>query len=138
MRALLLIPLLMLSGCSLFWSKGEEEGVGCTREFVRHRLLVLLPDGSPAEGAQVVATNERTGATYGPCYENEDSGVGCELSFEPGTYVVYTDGQPVSPLGDQVTVRGTRGDFSFEADFRFVAGVCHVEKLAGPDTVTLR
>jgi hypothetical protein len=138
MRALVLLPLLAITGCSLFWSDGEEEGVVCTREFVRHRLVVQLPDGSPAEGARVTATNERTGATYGPCDESEAGGVGCELRFEPGTYVVYTDGQRVSPLGDEVTVRGTRGDRSFEATFRFAAGQCHVEKRAGPDAVTLR
>ena len=134
MRLLVLLPLLALAGCALFPPDDPDDDVACLTVEVQHDLAVLLPDGAPADSVEITATNERTGAVYGPC--DGASAVGC--SYTPGQYVVYSDGLGASPSGDDVTVRGTRGELAFEAAFRFARGVCHVQKVAGPDTVTLR
>lgn len=128
---LLTLPFL-LAGCS-FLDQGD-----CTADFKMYHLEVRLPDGSPADSVRLTSTNERTGTTYGPCADPEQFGVGCGSDFEPGRYVVYTDGEAASSRGDDVTVQGERGDLAFEAGFRFAADECHVRKLSGPDTVTLR
>jgi hypothetical protein len=145
MRTLCLLPLLALAGCSLFWPDNKDEGVVCTLAFVIHTVDVQLPDGTAAEDVQITSTNERTGRVYGPCDDVAgdaftDGEIGCALGYEPGRYVVYTDAQggETSRAGDDVTVRGTLGELGFEEAFRFRRGACHVEKLAGPDTVTLR
>ena len=136
MRTLVLVLPLLLVGCSLFDSD-EEDAVACLTVEVQHELAVQLPDGTPAEGVRLTATNERTGATYGPC-DGAQTGVGCAASTQPGRYVIYTDGLDASRGSDDVTVRGIQGDLAFEAAFQFRQGACHVEKVAGPDSATLR
>ena len=138
MRALFWIPLFALAGCSLLWPGAEDEGVDCLAIFTEHRLDVLLPDGAPADSVSITATNRRTGTTYGPCDGGAEPGVGCSSVGAPGRYTVYTDGLQASERGDDVTVRGARGDLQFEAAFRFAQGICGVAKVAGPDSVTLR
>ena len=143
MRALFFALPLLLTGCSLLWPGSDDDGghsVACTLEFVTYAVDVRLPDGSPADSVTVITTNERTGVTYGQCLDPNEIGVGCAVDGEPGRYVVYTDGQvdQTSETGDDVTVRGWRGDLTFEAAFRFSGGACHVGKLAGPESVTLR
>ena len=135
MRALLFALPLLLAGCSVF--EGDEHPRACTDQYVSYTVDVRLPDGAPADSVSITAENERTGQVYGPCNGIIADGVGCG---ESGTYTVYTDAQEsaTSRAGDDVTVRGTRGDLAFEAAFRFRTDGCHVDKLAGPDTVTLR
>ena len=139
MRLLVLLSLLALAGCSLLWPGTDDDGdVYCLAIFNEYRLDVTLPDGTPADSVRLFATNERTGTTYGPCDGVVETGVGCADPYEPGRYTVYTDGLEASPGGDDVTVRGSRGDLAFEAAFRFSQGVCGIGKVAGPDSVTLR
>ena len=134
MRALFLV-LPLLAGCSVF--EGDEHPRTCTDQYVSYTVGVRLPDGAPADSVSITAENERTGQVYGPCNGIIADGVGCG---ESGTYTVYTDAQEgaTSEEGDDVTVRGTRGALTFEAAFRFRSDGCHVDKLSGPDAVTLR
>ena len=131
--AFLLLPL--LAGCDMF-DQGD-----CTADERYYEVTLLLPDGSPATGASLTATNARTGITYGPCTgdDAEVGGVGCEWN-ELGQYVVYTDGQyqQTSERSDVVVVRASLDGRTAEAAFRFARGECHVYQRSGPDTLTLQ
>jgi hypothetical protein len=107
----------------------------CTKEFRAYLVTLVDPQGAPLADAVLTRVNLRTGRVLEPTW----------LGFtDAGTYAVADDGMrdEFSSDGDVVRVEGTAGPDStaFQADFVFALPApcfCHVEKLAGPDTITV-
>lgn len=105
----------------------------CTEEFRTFHITVLDDTGSPVPDVTITRTNQRTGQVLEPTW------LGMTVW---GTYLVADDGllEAFSPDGDVVRVTGQKDGAAFQANFVFaVPGPCrcHVDKLAGPDTVTI-
>ncbi len=105
----------------------------CTEEFRTFTVTVVDEASQPVTDAILTRLNLRSGQVLEPT----------SLGFEPGVYVVADDGHldVFSSEGDVVRVTGTKGTISFSADFEFASPApcrCHVEQLAGPDTVVMR
>lgn len=105
----------------------------CTQEFRAYGLTVVDPAGEPVSDVSLEIVNLRTGRELMPTF----------LGFPaPGTYWIADDSmrEEFTVGGDSVRVTGTKDTGSFETGFRFAADECgcHVEKLAGPDTVTMQ
>jgi hypothetical protein len=117
--------LLALLGCD------EPGGVACTAEFRAITLVITDNAGAPADSVNLAVTLVRTGerldhAPLGPHPE--------------GTYPLIDDGATTKlrASGDQVQAVATKGAAVAQADFVIaVPGGCHVDKLSGPDTLTL-
>lgn len=119
--------LFLIQNCS----QPEEPGA-CTDEFVMHSVTVMNPDNNPADSVDITVTNNESGEIY-PCGEYL-----CE-EVQEGTYTIMHDGflENLDEDGEIVTVEGMKDNLQFREEFEFRGGVCHVEKLAGPDTVSL-
>jgi hypothetical protein len=105
----------------------------CTEEFRTFPVTVVDATGAPVSDVTITRTNMRTGAVFEPTW------LGMPV---PGTYVVADDGllDEFSSDGDLVQVTGEKDGATFEAQFEFAVPDpcrCHVDKLAGPDTVTI-
>ncbi len=105
----------------------------CTQEFRTFTVTVVDEASQPVTDAILTRLNLRSGQVLEPT----------SLGLEPGVYVVADDGNldAFSSDGDVVLVTGTKGTISFSADFEFATPApcrCHVEQLAGPDTVVMR
>jgi len=105
----------------------------CTEEF-RAYLVVVLDDAmQPANGVTLTRTNLRTGKVLEPTWLGMPA---------PGAYVVADDGLAgeCSGAGDVVRAVFSQGGSAHSEDFEFAVPApcfCHVEKLAGPDTVVM-
>lgn len=113
----------------------------CTDEFVTYTVNVQSPNGEPAESVSIEVRDEATGESYDVCEKINNPR--CPGSIDrrysdPGEYLIFHDGIQVSLLGSPVEVVGTKGNLSFSAEYVFRQGDCHVQKLEGPDQVTLR
>ncbi len=105
----------------------------CTDEFRFFLVTAVDEAGQPVSDAMLTRLNLRSGQVLEPT----------SLGLEPGVYVVADDGHldAFSSGGDVVRVTGTNGTISFSTDFKFGSPSpcrCHVEQLAGPDTVVMR
>lgn len=123
--SLLLFPL-FLHGCS----QPESPGA-CTDEFVTHSVTVHNQNGEPADSVNIQVTNE-IGTSF-DCDEYL-----CQETLV-GTYIVMHDGlkERISDSKETFIVVGMKDELQFNEDFVFRSGECHVEKIAGPDTVSL-
>ena len=106
----------------------------CTEEFRTYLVTVIDESGVPVSDVTITRTNLRTGMTFEPTW------LGMPV---PGTYPVADDGllDEFSSEGDLVRVTGEKAGATFEAQYEFAVPDpcrCHVDKLAGPDTVTIR
>ena len=101
-------------------------------EFVMYSLTVAGPNETPADSVQIAVINKESEKVY-PCDEYLCS------ERQPGIYIVMHDGlrEKIDEQGETITVEGTKGNLQFEEEFDFQGGVCHVEKIAGPDTFSL-
>lgn len=123
----ILIPLscllVLLQSCS-------EEPYACTDEFVTYTVTVLAPDGEPADSVRI-EVREEDEEIY-PCDEFL-----CD-ELQTGSYIIMHDGffDELTKTGEVILVEGTKGDFHFEEEYVFGRDKCHVQKLAGPDTVS--
>lgn len=117
----------------LFQSCSSSEGpYACTGEFVMYSLTVMGPNETPADSVQITVTNKESDKVY-PCDEylcNER---------KPGHYVIMHDGLrgKIDEERETIIVEGTKENLQFKEEFYFRGGICHVEKVAGPDTVSL-
>ena len=118
---------LLIAGCEAFISPTM-----CTAEFVTYFVQVQTPDGAPADSVAITVRNANTGQVYDVC-----ASVNCERT-PPGQYYIFHDGLDAGSDGSHVRVSGVKDDFGFQANYVFRAGECHVQKVAGPDQVTLR
>ena len=103
----------------------------CSDEFVSVQFRVVDVSGEPQDSFVVTVRNVRTGEAYS---------VRQPVSDEVGVYHALDDGSKdrihgIAPL----KVHGERGDREFDASF--LIGVdedgCHIQKMAGPDTVVV-
>ncbi|NIM47983.1 MAG: hypothetical protein GTO22_01765 [Gemmatimonadales bacterium] len=106
----------------------------CTADFRAFPLVVIDEAGLPVAEVTVTRTNLRTGRVLVPTW------MGLPV---PGRYIVADDGMrdEFSSEGDSLRVTGEKGDAGFVADFVFSVPDpcrCHVVRLDGVDTVTIR
>lgn len=105
----------------------------CTQQFVTVTAVVVDGTGVPVVDAVVTSTLVRTGEILPPT---------TLALFTPGTYVVVDDGalSKLLTAGDSVRVDARRaGGPSTTVDYLFdVPGGCHVNRLSGPDTLTVQ
>ncbi len=106
----------------------------CTEEFRAYPVTVVDAAAQPVAEVVMTRTHLPTGAVLEPTWLGMPA---------PGVYIVADDGliDVFSSDGDLVRVTGVKGDASFSADFVFAVPDpcrCHVEQLAGPDTVVVR
>lgn len=125
----LLASCLLAGGCELLYGSEEEEG--CTDEFVIYTVRVVDEQGEPIDGIALTVKNAETGRVYSEFNVPEKS--------RSGVYTIFTDAfmGEISRSGARVTITGKKGDLHFSETFIFKSGRCHVEKLAGPDIITL-
>lgn len=125
---------LILLGSLLFQNCSDSEFITvCTQEFVIHTITVLAPTEEPADSVDIKVINKESGEVY-PCGE-EDL---CR-EIPTGTYIVMHDGffGDISESGEKILVEGTKDGMQFKEGYIFKSGKCHIEKIAGPDTVSL-
>lgn len=123
------VLILAVSGCSGDPMSGGD--AACTASFAIMIVKVVDGGGRPVPDASVTATLLRTGQVLVPTT--------LALSV-PGTYVLVDDGSThlIRRSGDAVQAQVSRGGVSITADYVFNApGGCHINKVSGPDTVTL-
>lgn len=104
----------------------------CTEEF-RYFTVTVLDDASqPATNVSLTRTNLRTGKVLDPGWLGD---------LVPGVYLVADDGQvsEFSTGGDTLRVTGTEAGATFTADYVFAVDACrcHLQRVAGPDTVII-
>jgi hypothetical protein len=128
MKAGVAAMLLSAAGCA----DDSTPGGVCTASFATVPVTVVDGQGQPAAEASVTARLVRTGQTLVPT---------TLMLTVPGTYTLVDDGSThlIRHSGDAVQASISKGSQSVTADYVFaVADGCHISKVAGPDTVTLR
>lgn len=126
--------ILILIGLALqYCSNTQDHSVACTDEFVMLSVTVLHPDGTPADSVQTEVKKRESGTLYEICVENY-----CR-SGDNGNYTIMHDGfwGEISKNREAVLVEGTKDNLQFSKEYAFRSGECHVEKIGGPDTVSL-
>lgn len=133
MRDILWITFLILTLLLFQYCSNTEAPYACTDEFVIHTITVLGPNEEPADSVEIEVTNKQTGNEYDICENNN-----C-YEFNTGTYTIMHDGffGELSETKEIVLVKGTKESLHFSEEYAFRSGPCHVEKLAGTDTVSL-
>jgi hypothetical protein len=126
------LMLVLIGAQATSCSTGFEDCV-CTEEFRVYGLTVVDDDGAPVNDASLEVVNLRTDRQLVSTF------LGLPTS---GTYWIVDDSMldEFTVDGDSVEVTGTNDGLSFRTGFRFAVDECgcHVQKLAGPDTVTIR
>lgn len=116
-------------------SDDECNTVACTMEFRTFSVAVVNDAGEPVAGLEPVVTLVRTGEEL----DFSNMGPGDPAN---GNYLVMTDGHGALIEQDEEPVRftATTGGLSVTGDFVFGVTMCrcHVEQLAGPDTLVMR
>jgi hypothetical protein len=120
--------LLLLAGLNL--TACHAEGTVCAAVFQIYTVSVQDQAGAPVEDAEVTSILVRTGDTL----QNRTLAL-----FAPGYYFVIDDSYAgdLFPSRDSVSVSITRGQMELAAGYAFRRSACGVQKLAGPDQVTL-
>lgn len=123
-----------LLAITLLNCSSPESPVTCTTEFVKSQLVVLEPSGQPADSLDITVYSN--GEIFDICGHEAISQ--CHDRNE-GRYTIMHDGfwGEISDSRQEISVTGYTGDYGFAEQFVFRSGECHVEKLAGPDTVSL-
>jgi len=122
LRALLLTPCL-LAAC-------QDQGTVCAAVFQIYTVSLTDLAGAPVTDATVASILVRTGDTL----QNRTL-----VLFAPGSYFLIDDSYTTQLRsgGDSVALHILRGPAQLEAGYVFRRGGCGVEKLAGPDSVTV-
>lgn len=121
------LVLAFLVGCD------DDDRVVCTEEFRTAVVTLVDAGGAPVLGADVRTYLVRTG---------ERVPVTSILDLIPGSYLILDDNAVRLIEGDDEAFRvtadaGAAG--AAEATYRFAApNGCHIEKVSGPDTLTVR
>jgi hypothetical protein len=104
----------------------------CTEEFRVFTLAVLDDAAQPVPDGNLTVTNLRSGRTLVSGWLGQ---------VAPGFYIIVDDGmlREFSSQGDAVRVEGRTQAGSFTADFVFAPDACrcHMQRIAGPDTVMI-
>ncbi|MFA6235068.1 MAG: hypothetical protein WC824_12920 [Bacteroidota bacterium] len=104
----------------------------CTEEFISIGVYVVDADRKPVEGVRIVVTVPRTGDTL------EFAGYPSHNGYYSIADDRMTESLPVD--GEWLQMKGEKDTLRFDQAFFISTGPCrcHVEKLFGPDTVTLK
>ncbi|MDR9419965.1 hypothetical protein [Gracilimonas sp.] len=126
------ILFILLAGLAFQSCSTNDNSLVCTEEFVQITVEVTDASGDLAEGVEIQITEKETD-TIVPCDEYL-----CE-EFPDGSYIIMHDGfhGEISETGQTFIVKGTKGELGFEEEYTFRSGECHIEKVSGPETVTL-
>jgi hypothetical protein len=135
MKSVTKIILLALVTPLLFSCSNPDIPKVCTQQFVMHNLTVLSPGGEPADSVQIIVSNKATSDIYDVCGSSL-----CEETPADGQYIILHDGffGKIDSDGETIVVHGEKGDRSFTEQFIFGDDGCHIQKIAGPDSVYLR
>lgn len=132
---LIIVVPLFLTACDSFTSVPK----GCTLIFETIRAKVLNPEGEPADSVEITISFGDEAETVDPC--TEVYGEYCDQEGDNGRYIIFHDGY-MDKLDEgewaTVLVEGVKGQTSFSQKFVFTHDGCHVKKVAGPDTITLK
>ena len=125
----------------LFYSCSETNTAldrPCSLEFRVYTATVLNPAGEPADSVDIQITINSTGKTFDPC--TEVYGDNCDKEGGEGYYVIFHDGfdEEMPTNKEFVTVEGSKGDLGFSEVFTFGYDGCHVQKIDGPNRVSLK
>ena len=107
-------------------------GGACTALFATVGVTVLDGAGQPVPDASVTTTLVRTGQVLVPT---------TLMLTVPGSYTLVDDGSTsvIRRAGESVQAHISRGTRSTTVDYLIsVPDGCHVNKVSGPDTVTLQ
>ena len=107
---------------------GTQDPV-CTEEFRVYGVFVTDTAGSLLPGLEYSVRI----ANLGQDFEVDSLAAAASGGFYP--VITDAEGALVGQSGSLVEFTATDSMVTAEADFLFVAGVCHVEKVSGPDTV---
>jgi hypothetical protein len=118
-----------MSGCS-------TEPVVCTDQLVALTATVVNSVGQPLAGLRISDTVVRTGAVLdvtagAPPTDLLANGLPAAMIFSDAFI------EAVLPTGDEVVVVVTAGGHSGSGRYHFGSDGCHVQKLAGPDTLVV-
>lgn len=110
-----------------------SENCVCTDEFRVYGLTVVDEAGEPVNEVSLEVVNLRTDRRLVSLFLGMPT---------PGTFWIVDDTMrdEFRVGGDSIRVTGASGPLSFVTGFRFSVDECgcHVQKLTGPDTVTIR
>jgi hypothetical protein len=114
-----------LTGC------GSEQLMGCAG-LQAITATVVNPVGQPLDALQVTDTIRRTGAVL----PVSSSG---GLPAEASSVLIFSDDfkESIRRGGDEVVVVVSAGGHSAAGLYRFGSDGCHVQKLSGPDSLTV-
>jgi hypothetical protein len=117
-----------LSGCG-------TEPLICTQELVGVSVAVINGAGQPLDALSVTDTVKRTGAVL----HMTSALAPPEVPIEGGHAIVFSDDfiEEVRRGGDDVVVVMTAGGRVTSSVFRFGSNGCHVQKIAGPDSLVI-
>jgi hypothetical protein len=120
-------------GVGLTACSSSQEPVICAQNPQGITATVVNLVGQPLDGVQVTDTVRRTGAVL---LVVDQTG---SLPASGGAIPVFTNAflQDIRPEGDEVVVVVSAGGHSGTGLFRFVPKKCEVQKLVGPDTLTV-
>lgn len=133
-----IIPLFLLAAGLVLQSCSQSTSPRvCTAQFVVHQVTVLNAEGQPADSVDISITDQNTGEAFNPC---ESEAFDCAAEGFEGHYTLIHDGYfEESEEGREFRLRATgqKDQARFEADFTFRNDGCHIQKVSGPDSVTL-
>ena len=125
-RYLISFACLLASACIINDDKPE---CVCRLKFESISVYIVDFNGKPLTNFTLTIGNERTAEHYDVKQPNHDGGL----------YTVINDSFKwrLEASGDPIFVYGEQGDTRFIADFTIGTDdcVCHVQKIAGPDTI---
>lgn len=134
MKPLRTLFILLLCAFFLQYCDSLKGPDACTEEFVIHEITVLDTTGQPADSVDITVSNLDADEPYEICNDSY-----CDEDSLSNPYTIMHDGlmDEISRDKEEVLVTGSREELSFEEEYEFRNNSCHVEKLAGPDTVSL-
>lgn len=107
--------------------------VNCTGVFLTSSIVVLNPAGTPLDSVKITVQNKNSNRYYDLC--------GAKICYtnQQGAAVILSDAfrDQLKKDGGIIIVKGSKNDLSFKQEFEFKPGVCHIQKVVGPDTVAL-
>lgn len=129
MKKVTLISILIL----FLACEGVIKPGACTDQFVTSEVSVQNENGDPVSGVSIEVKLKKSGEVLTSCESAQE----CE--FEQGVYTIFNDSlmEKVSKNGEKIIVTGTKGSASFSQEFTFGKNDCHIQKIAGPDTVII-
>jgi hypothetical protein len=117
-----------LNGCG-------TEPLICTAQLVGLSVAVINDVRQPLNGLSVTATVQRTGTVL----DITSASPPADLAPEGGHVIVFSDHfiEAVRRGGDDVAVVVLAGGHAASGLYRFGSDGCHVQKIAGPDSLVM-